>query len=312
MKRWLVALLCAGFASLACAFPRPLDVSFASVDRDAATATAVTLHGFLLLPAGPVPPGGFPAIIALHGCGGLYSTREGHDGELAERMALRARSYVRDGYAVLFADSFRARGLREICTVRHGARTVTAAKRRLDALGALAYLATRADIAPGRVALVGWSHGGSAVLQAVNTRDAVVAGFFDAPGAPPFFRAAVAFYPGCATPRKAGDGYRPGTPTRIHIGLLDDWTPASTCVDLGREMAERDEDLLVTTYADSYHAFDSPTGTLQHRTDVPNGVEPGRGVHVGPNPAARSAANASVRAFLHQRLAADANVTKDP
>jgi dienelactone hydrolase len=62
----------------------------------------------------------------------------------------------------------------------------------------------------------------------------------------------------------------------------------------------------VTTYADSYHAFDSPTGTLTYRIDVPNGVNPGHGVHVGPNPVARDAANASVRAFLRQRLTPDA------
>jgi hypothetical protein len=32
---------------------------------------------------------------------------------------------------------------------------------------------------------------------------------------------------------------------------------------------------------------------------------PGKGVHVGPNPAARKAANASVRAFLRERLRSD-------
>ena len=67
---------------------------------------------------------------------------------------------------------------------------------------------------------------------------------------------------------------------------------------------------LVTTYPDSYHAFDSPTGTVVFRTDVPNGVNPGRGVHVGPNPVARDAANASVRAFLRQRLAPDAHANR--
>jgi dienelactone hydrolase len=309
LKRWFAGLLCAGLATHA--FTRPLDVSFVSLDRDGA-GSAIALKGVLLLPYKPAPPGGFPAIIALHGCGGMYSMREGHDGELAERMALRAQMYVRDGYAVLFADSFRARGMREICTIRHGERTVTAAMRRLDALGALRYLATRADIARDRIALVGWSHGGSAALQAINARDAVVSAFFGRPGAPPFFRAAVAFYPGCVTPLKAGDGYRPGTPTRIHIGANDDWTPATTCTALGNAMAARGEDMLVTTYADSYHAFDSPTGTLQHRTDVPNGVDPGRGVHVGPNPAAREAANASVRAFLRQRLAPDATANREP
>jgi hypothetical protein len=38
------------------------------------------------------------------------------------------------------------------------------------------------------------------------------------------------------------------------------------------------------------------------RSDVPNGVHPGQGVHVGANPAARAAANDRVRAFLHERL----------
>ena len=234
MKRWLIAWLCAGLASHALA--RPIDVRFPSLDRDAAGA-AVSLQGMLLLPRSAMPPGGYPAVIALHGCGGMYSIRDGHEQELAERMALRAQMYLREGYAVLFADSFRARGMREICTIKHGERTVTAAQRRLDALGALGYLAARPDIARDRIALVGWSHGGSAALQAVNTRDAAVAGFFERPGAPPFFRAAVALYPGCVTPLKAGDRYAPGAPTRVHIGLLDDWTPAATCAELGNAMA---------------------------------------------------------------------------
>jgi dienelactone hydrolase len=300
LKRLCVALLCGGIAC--CASARRIEVvTFPSQDRDA--GDVVMLQGALLLPGQPQPAGGFPAIIALHGCGGMYSKRHGHESDVAERMLLRAEPWLRDGYAVLFADSFVARGVREVCTIRRGERTVTSARRRLDALGALAYLASRPDIARDRVAIVGWSHGGSALLQAINLRDRAVAAFFARPGAPPFFRAAIAFYPGCATPLKAGERYRPGAPTRIHIGELDDWTPADTCVSLGKSMQAAGADLLVTTYADSYHAFDSPTGRVVHRTDVPNGVHPGAGVHLGPNPAAREAANASVRAFLRQRLA---------
>jgi dienelactone hydrolase len=300
LKRLLVALLCGGVAVQAGA--RRLEaVTFPSLERDAAGAT-LTLQGVLLLPPSAKPTGGFPAIIALHGCGGMYSVREGHDADIAERLLLRVEPWLRDGYAVLFADSFRPRGFREVCTIRHGEPTVSATTRRLDALGALAYLAARSDIARERIALVGWSHGGSTTLQAINTGDRTIAGFFARQGAPPFFRAAVAFYPGCATPLKAGDRYRPGTPTRVHIGELDDWTPARTCVDLGAALKGRDADFSVTTYADSYHAFDSPTGKVVHRTDVPNGVRPGSGVHVGPNPSARESANASVSAFLRERL----------
>jgi dienelactone hydrolase len=301
LKRAVVAaLVCAGITLHAHA-RRVETVTFPSLDRDASGAT-IALKGILLLPRGPVPDGGYPAIIALHGCGGMYSTRENHEQELAERMLLRADPLLHEGYAVLFADSFRSRGVREVCTVRMGERTITAAKRRLDALGALTYLASRKGIARERIALVGWSHGGSTALQAINTGDRAVAAFRNAPDAPPFFRAAVVFYPGCATPLGAGERYRPGAPTRIHIGDLDDWTPAASCIELGNAMAARNEDLLVTTYPESYHAFDAPTGTLVHRTDVPNGVHPGQGVHVGPNPAARESANASVRAFLRERL----------
>ena len=301
MKRLVVAFVCGTFALTADA-RRGESVTFPSIDRDAQGAR-VMLQGLLYLPRTPVPAGGFPAVVALHGCGGMYSTRPGRERDLAERMSLRAEPLLREGYVVLFADSFRARGVSEVCTIRRGERTVTPARRRLDALGALAYLAARRDIAPDRIALVGWSHGGSTALQAINVRDRTVADFFGRGNAPPIFRAVVAFYPGCAMPLRAGERYQPGAPTRIHIGELDDWTPARPCVELGAAMEARAEDLVVTTYADSHHGFDAPGGPLVHRTDVPNGVHQGQGVHVGPNPAARDAANASVRAFLRERLA---------
>ena len=278
-------------------------VSFPSVDRDASGAP-VMLRGALLLPATRPPPGGYPAVVALHGCGGMYSAQAGHRSELAERMALRADLFLAAGYAVLFPDSFGARGRREVCTVKVGERTIRAPHRKLDALGALAYLATRRDIARGRVALVGWSHGGSTVLQTINVQDPEVAAFIGRPGAPPFYRAAIAFYPGCRMPLQlqASDRWRPGPPTRVHIGELDDWTPPQPCVELGAVEAAREDDFKVHTYADSYHAFDSPNGKVILRTDVPNGVHPGEGVHVGPNPEARKLANARVHVFLQQHL----------
>jgi dienelactone hydrolase len=300
LKRFVAALLCAGCALTAHA-RRTEAVTFASLDHDA-NGALVKLQATLLLPYGAVPGGGRPAIVALHGCGGMYSTRKGHEQQLAERLALRADPLVRDGYAVLFVDSFRSRGVAQVCTIKRGERTIKAAARRFDALAALAYLGTRSDIARERIALLGWSHGGSAVLRTIDKAGSADAASGAGASARPFFRAAVAFYPGCASALKARDRYRVAAPTRIYIGALDDWTPAATCVELGKAMAARNQDLLVTTYAGSYHAFDSPTGSLAHRMDVPNGVHPGEGVHVGPNPDARAAANASVRAFLRERL----------
>jgi NAD(P)-dependent dehydrogenase (short-subunit alcohol dehydrogenase family)/dienelactone hydrolase len=149
-------------------------VTFPSLDRDAAGRN-IALRGFLILPPSARPAGGYPAVIAMHGCGGVYSLRKGHEDELAERMRIRARLYLDEGFAVLFPDSFRPRSTREVCTVRVGEPTVTSARRRLDALGALEYLAHRGDIAVNRIALVGWSHGGSATLYAINVKDPEVA-----------------------------------------------------------------------------------------------------------------------------------------
>ena len=276
-------------------------VTLPSLDRDEAGAP-LNLNAILLLPDGPMPAGGFPAIVALHGCSGMYSSLKGHEDRLSERLMARADMLLNDGYALIFPDSFSARGHSEVCTIKTGERSVSPAKRKLDALAALAFLAARGDIARDRIALVGWSHGGSAALATINARDREVIAFRDRSGAPPFFRAAVAFYPGCRTSLGAGDKWEPGVPARILIGELDDWTPAKPCVDLGTAMAARGEPLKVTVFPGAQHGFDAPGSTITHRTDVPNGVNPGQGVHVGANPEMREKANAKLRAFLAEHL----------
>jgi len=307
-RRWralrgaLVAVVAlAAFVAVAAHARTFTRVAVPSLDRDAA-GVPIAMQALLLLPDGPVPPGGFPAIVALHGCSGLYSTVKGHEDRLGERLMARADMLLSEGYALLFPDSFRARGRQEVCTIKAGDPSIPAAKRKLDALGALAYLAQRTDIARDRIALVGWSHGGSAALAAINARDRDVNAFRERPDAPPFFRAAVAFYPGCRVSLAAGERWETAIPTRILIGALDDWTPPKPCVDLGAAAAARGEPLKVTVFPNAHHGFDAPGATVIHRTDVPNGVAPGQGVHVGGNPDMREKANAKLRAFLDEAL----------
>jgi len=54
----------------------------------------------------------------------------------------------------------------------------------------------------------------------------------------------------------------------------------------------------VNVFADSYHDFDNPVGSVKLRRDVPNGVNPGQGVHAGANPAAREKAYARLLEVL--------------
>jgi dienelactone hydrolase len=205
-----------------------------------------------------------------------------------------------DGYAVLLPDSFTPRGHREICTIRTGERTVRVQQRRLDVLGALTHAATLAGVDPTRIALLGWSNGGSTALAAINARDPEVAAF-GARGMPSF-RVAVAFYPGCVAAQKLGARWQTVIPTAIHIGELDDWTPASACVALADASRARGEPITVAVYPGSYHGFDAPRGRVTVLREVPNGVNPGQGVTNGPNPTARTAAIASVRALLRATL----------
>jgi len=298
----LAALFALAVAFPAIALPVPERVSIPSLERDAAGA-AVAIPALYFRPN--VAAGTrVPLVIAVHGCGGMYSAAASRAGQLSERFGAWTELLLRDGYAVLWPDSFAPRGRREICTIRTGDRTITAATRRLDGLGALAYAAQLPGVDRGRIALVGWSHGGSTTLATINAKDSQVTAFRAAPDAPAFFVAAVAFYPGCVGTLRQGARWAPAMPTTIHIGASDDWTPAAPCVELGYAMRERREPVTVTVYPDSHHGFDAPDGKVTALKNVPNGVNPGQGVTRGPNPAARAAAIDSVRAFLRERLAA--------
>lgn len=281
------------------ALPTGERVHFDSLDRE--DGKPVPVEALLFRPVGAPATRPFPAVIALHGCGGMYATVRGREGTLNARHAAHAEAMLAAGYVVMFPDSFGSRGVREVCTIRAGERTIDQRRRRLDALGALQWLSTQRGVDRDRIALLGWSHGGSTTLATINAGNRDVASFRARTDAP-FFRAAVAFYPGC-TPASRDAQWRPAVATRILIGAADDWTPAAACEALGARAREQAWPLEVTVYANAHHGFDAPGGKLVHRADVPNGVNPGQGVHAGPDPAAREDAHRRVASFLRESLA---------
>ena len=142
------------------------------------------LDALLYRPAGEGP---FPAVVALHGCGGLFNTR----GQPSARHADWGTRLAAMGFVVLFPDSFGSRGLGSQCTV--GDRQVLAGRERVrDAAGARAWLQAQPYVDPANVSLLGWSNGGSSVLYAASR---TAKSFANGPD----FRKAVALYPGCAT-----------------------------------------------------------------------------------------------------------------
>ena len=273
------------------AFPTPVAaqerVSFPSLDGG---ASPVVLTG-LWFPAAAAPadpaspaPAPLPAVALFHGCSGAFDRH----GELGKRMREYAALFNKVGFGVLIVDSLGPRYEVELCTQRPGSRRVTQSNRRLDALGAIAYLAERPDVDPRRIGLVGWSNGGSTVLAATNLRHRDVAAALVQPAF------AVAFYPGCEADLKRG--YEASAPLLMLVGQADDWTAAGPCRALAREAGGQTKPE-IEGYAGAYHGFDSDQ-PVRLRKDVPGGVNPGQGVHVGGNAAAWRASQARLLKFI--------------
>jgi dienelactone hydrolase len=253
-------------------------VAFDSLDRDSAGAPVVLSALWFAAARSPAP-----AVALLHGCGGAFDRR----GRLGERMRDYSALLNAQGFHVLVPDSLGPRGESELCTQRTGSRRITQANRRLDALAALAWMSQRSDVHASRIGLIGWSHGGSAVLAATNLAHPQVA---TAPVRPAF---AVAFYPGCAA--EGQRGYRGSSELLLLIGEADDWTPAEPCRQLAAHATGAT--VHIEAYPGAYHGFDTEA-PVRLRRDVPNGVNPGQGVHVGGNAQARERSRERLLGFL--------------
>src|SRR5215510_10052327 len=291
----LLALLVVAVSLLACptassglapatATPHQASVQWAGADG--------TLTGEVFLPASRDQAPRSPAIVLLHGCGGLYTQR----GQLTGRHREWAQRFSTWGFVALLVDSFGPRGLGPICTLKdrpiHPWR-----ERTLDAYAALEYLAARADVDRTNIFVMGWSHGGSTVTGVVRE---------EAPGRRidgPRFKAAIAYYPGCERPLRA-QHYRLTIPLLIQHGAADDWAPAAPCVELAAKLQRLGVPVETILYPEAHHGFDAPNSPLRFRPDVYNPRAPGeRGAHVGTHEPARLQAIADTKRFLDQQLA---------
>ncbi|GAA5162744.1 dienelactone hydrolase family protein [Viridibacterium curvum] len=265
----------------------------------AATAEAVSIPaaGFSSSPTDlraqlfkPDTPGPHPAVVMIHGCGGAYAK----DGSLNARHQMWGEYLAANGYVALMLDSFSSRGLAEICTQKFSDRTIKESDRVGDTYAALSWLRQQAGVKTDRIALLGWSHGAGVTLDAIRRQPKAI---------DKGFAAAVSFYPGCTNRNKKADSFKPYAPLLILIGEADDWTPAAPCVELTSTARAAGAPMQIHTYPGAYHDFDNPGVTrVRLRKDVPNGVNPGQGVHTGPDPEAREDAKRRVLAFFAGQL----------
>lgn len=252
----------------------------------------LTLSGYWFPAASSAEAKARPVVLLLHGCGGALGRQAD---QLSQRMHEYRALLNQEGWHVLVLDSLSPRGERELCTQRIGSRQVTMRERRRDTLGALQWLAARPEVDPARIALLGWSNGGSTVLAST------AADHEEVKANPARPRAAVAFYPGCEAEFKRG--YRAQAPLLMLLGAADDWTAAAPCEALAAHSRAQAGSAAIQfqTYAGAYHGFDS-AAPVRLRREVPNGVNPGAGVHVGGDAQAWAASREALLGFLREQL----------
>jgi dienelactone hydrolase len=242
---------------------------------------ALTLHATLYRPDGAGP---FPAIVALHDCGGI----DGRPAATTELYGEWAKLLVADGFVVLFPDSFGSRGLGSQCRVRRP--TADSSRERVaDAEAARHWLQGQPYARPDRISLLGWSSGGSAALWTVRPNAVPHDGS-------PDFRSAVALYPGCRRLRETAWSAR--VPTLVLIGSADDWKLASTCQQMVAGARGRSAHVEIVVYPGAHHEFDRANSPLRERTGLAHAPDPAGRVHSGTNPAARADALKRVPQWL--------------
>ena len=245
--------------------PGPLQVRQAHERGEAVQrASAQQIDGYLTKPEGEGP---FPAIVLLHGCGGLFDAFKSPT--VDSNVAKLFRSW---GYVLLAVDSFTTRGITQTCLGEP-----TYLSRTADAYGAQAFLEQQSFVDPKRIVLLGFSAGGNATLAAIEARDAPL---FENQHP---FKGAIAYYPNCTVDRVT-------VPLLILVGELDDWTPADTCRRFAASQSKEGGALVkLVVYRGAYHAFDIQA------------AQPGRmmyGHWLEYNPAAAKKAAQEVRDFL--------------
>jgi dienelactone hydrolase len=240
-------------------------VSFPSV-ATGNVAAGPQVKAWLARPAGEGP---FSAIIVLHNCAGVGA----HTYDWAKRIGGW-------GYVTLVPDSFGSRDEGGVCTRPN---VVTPNMRVADVAGAVDYLATLPFVAKDRIGLIGYSHGASVVMRALQRSVGL---------AQRGVKGGVAYYPGCF----AAFDYDIDAPLLILIGDKDDWTPADRCRALQRAGFTRPELVEAVYYPNAYHSFDA---NLRNRT-VPGA--PGKSHYLEYDPAAAADAETRTKAFFEKLL----------
>lgn len=198
-------------------------------------------HLFMPETASPVAPA--PAVVILHGAGGVKSARE----------LTYARQLQAMGVAVLVVDAFRSRRERATSFTER-LLEITETMIMADAYGALRLLDADPRVDARRVVLLGFSYGGMAAIFAVYAQ--VVERL-----APDGIRFAghAAFYAPCIARFE-----RPattGAPVLMVMGARDEIIDLARCREIRADLERGGSRVEMVVYPDAYHQWDGGFGS---------------------------------------------------
>lgn len=196
--------------------------------------------GRLFLPAGASAKRPVPAVVVVHGSGGIAPGREMEYGALL----------AAEGYAALVIDYYRPRGITEATPYVAKVMGVTEFDATADAYAALRALNSHPAVDAKRVAMIGFSYGGMAVRIAMDARVRAAL----APDLPPF-AAHVDYYGPCFQDFRLAR--TTGAPLLTLRGGDDASNDLVACAMREGELRRAGSDVSSTVYARAGHAWEN-------------------------------------------------------
>ncbi|MEE3328323.1 MAG: dienelactone hydrolase family protein [Myxococcota bacterium] len=215
-------------------------------------ASPQEVFGWLLMPEENARTP-LPCIVACHGSLGW----RGHHHEHIAR-------WLEAGFAVFRVHSFDAR---QVQSIVEDQMSVTHAMLTRDAFQALRFLSRHPLIDASRIAVTGWSLGGTVSLYSAWLPIAEAL----APDGERF-AAHLPFYPGAHL--RMQEARWSQAPIRVLHGEKDDYTPVSFVRDLADAVAAQGIQIDITSYPGAHHSFDAVEGL----TWLPEAIRLGRSV----------------------------------
>lgn len=208
--------------------------------KGGAGAEAVNIRGHLFLPPGDGAK--LPAVVLLHGSGGVYDAL----------LNYWPKQFNAAGMAVFVLDMFGPRGVQSTAEDQS---SVPFSADVADSFAALRLLATHPRIDPQRIALMGFSRGGTATLRANVTR---IIASQQLPGGLHYAAFIPTYAGGCAGVFRlvVKPGVFTPAPMLFIHGDADDYTPISACLDYADKIGKAGTPVQFVTLAGAQHKFD--------------------------------------------------------